>query len=218
MAAQGRADELYADAVGRAVEEQRRADAWWDALNAGEPLVSRAALEAAFADNPAPVQVVEAAGAAATLAVVLPESSVLPDRRPHVSPAGKLTTKAWTQTEFNDAYADLLGAHLLATLRETWAVAPSIHQARVIGVLATEPTSHVLFDLTACRADGRWNDATRGRALLDAAARGLLRAGRTRAIQAWPADQLSDEVVAWPQQGWKSGQTRSVPAVRLSEQ
>ncbi len=56
-----------------------RADAWWNALNDGEPRVLSAALKAAFADSPAPVVVVQASGARAALAVVLPGPQVLPE-------------------------------------------------------------------------------------------------------------------------------------------
>jgi hypothetical protein len=55
------------------------ADAWWNALNDGEPRVLSAALKAAFADSPAPVVVVQASGARAALAVVLPGPQVLPE-------------------------------------------------------------------------------------------------------------------------------------------
>jgi hypothetical protein len=53
LAGQRHVEKLYTEAVRYAAEEQARADAWWDALNAGQPAVTRAALEAAFADNPA---------------------------------------------------------------------------------------------------------------------------------------------------------------------
>jgi hypothetical protein len=60
VSAQRHVEELYVEAVRHAADEQRRTDAWWDALNAGQPAVTRAALEAAFADNRAGVHVVEA--------------------------------------------------------------------------------------------------------------------------------------------------------------
>jgi hypothetical protein len=57
-------------------------------------------------------------------------------------------------------YAQLLGAHLLATLRETWAVAPSVQHARVGGALRV-PTGvpfEVLFDIEAHCETGLWTD------------------------------------------------------------
>jgi len=217
ISARQRADELHAEATRRAEEDQHRADIWWYALNEGEAEVTRAALETAFSANTAPVRVVDAAGTAATLVVVVPESSALPDRCPQVTQTGKLTTKAWTQTQFNDAYADLLGAHLLATLRKTWAVAPSIQHTRVIGTLDTRPAAQVLFDVTVARSDGSWTEDTRGRALLDATPRALRRVGRTRAVRAWPVDQLDADVAAWTQHGWTfAEQLRSTPRPALN--
>lgn len=44
----------------------------------------------------------------------------------HVTPTGRLSSRVWTKTELNQVYAQLQGAHLLATIREAWAVAPSL--------------------------------------------------------------------------------------------
>lgn len=220
VSAQQQADLLYVAAAQRVEEEQRRADRWWAALVAGDPAVARAALETAVVENTAPVRVVQAAGASATVAILLPESSVLPARRPSVTPTGKPTTKAWTQTEFNDAYADLLGAHLLAMLRQTWAVTPSVVQARVVGLLDTAAGLQVLFDVATSRTGGAWSDDTAGRRLLDSAVRGLHRTGRTRAVQPWPIDQLSADTAAWIGQAWalpEHGRSSSPAASRTVE-
>jgi hypothetical protein len=107
-------------------EQQARADAWWYSLSRGEPQVLTAALTAAFADNPAPVVVASAAGSAAVLVVILPGLHVLPEKKAHTTPTGRLSSKAWTKTELNDVYAELLAAHLLATIREAWAVGCSL--------------------------------------------------------------------------------------------
>ena len=42
------------------------------------------------------------------------------------------SNKRWMNTKLNDDYAELLGAQLLTTVRETWAVAPSRHGAPVL--------------------------------------------------------------------------------------
>jgi hypothetical protein len=126
-----------ADAFAHARDEHRKqqavADGWWDALTRGESSVLIAALNAAFADNPAPAIVVEASGSDAVVALALPGEAVLPEKQAHVTPTGRLSSKAWTKTEFNKVYAELLGAHLLATIREAWSVAPSLDHLRVIG-------------------------------------------------------------------------------------
>lgn len=66
------------------------------------------------------------AGGEAALTVWLPGIDVLPEKKAHVTPSGRLSTKAWTKTEQNEMYANLLGGHLLATIREAWAVAGAV--------------------------------------------------------------------------------------------
>jgi hypothetical protein len=176
-------------------EQQRNADAWWNALNSGEPQVVAAALAAAFADNPASVRIVTAGGVAATLVVILPGPQVLPAKKAHVTPTGRLSSKAWTKTEFQEVYAELLGAHLLATLRETWAVCPSLTQVRVIGIRwEAGSVVEVLFDVNAARNEGQWADDSWGSVVLQHASSGLNRGGRTREVQPWPQDGLRPDV------------------------
>lgn len=172
-------------------EQQALADTWWAALNQGEPGVLTAALEAAFADNPAPVVVVSARGSDAFLALVVPGPEVLPPKTAHVTPTGRLSSRAWTKTELNQVYAELLGAHLLATIRETWAVAPSLMNLRVAGLRTrADGPGCVLFDVDVLRADGRWADDGRGEFLLAHAQWGLNRAGRAQEVQLWPREKL----------------------------
>jgi hypothetical protein len=77
------------------------------ALSQGESIVMTAALNAAFADNPAPVVVIEASGSSAVLELELPGLDVLPEKKAHVTPSGRLSSKAWTKTELNQVYAEL---------------------------------------------------------------------------------------------------------------
>lgn len=157
--AQAVAAERYAQAYQEQRGQQANADRWWHALNAGEPAVVSAALTAAFADNPAPVEVIRAVGDEAALRVWLPGIEVLPEKRATVTPTGRLSTKAWTKTGRNEAYAALLGAHLLATVREAWAVAPSPMRLRIGGVrqVSGGPVE-LLFEVAVGRCEGRWDD------------------------------------------------------------
>jgi hypothetical protein len=168
--------------VGRQ-QAQAHADSWWADLTAGGVAVVTSALEAAFADNPAPVRVDNLTKHAASLTLLLPAVAVLPDRRPHVTPGGKLSTKPWTKTDLQQTYAELLGAHLLATIRETLAVAPAITSIRVVG-RRTADDGH-LFDITVAR-DDNWADDRAGMAILNSADHGLHRVGRTSEVQPWP--------------------------------
>ncbi|WP_326959556.1 hypothetical protein [Amycolatopsis sp. NBC_01286] len=168
--------------------QQTQADAWWAALQQGRPQVLRAALDAAFADNPAPVRIVNAERHSADLVVLLPGFEVLPAKKAHVTPTGRLSSKAWTKTELNNVYAELLGAHLLATVRETWATGPSLTHLKVTG-LRRGPggADEHLFAVEVDRASVAWHDDGAGAAILDAAPHGLNRVGKTREVRPRPA-------------------------------
>lgn len=176
-------------------EHQTRADAWWSALLRGEQQVLTAALRAAFADNSAPVSVVHADAASATLVVGMPGMDVLPDKKAHVTPTGRLSAKAWTKTELNEVYADLVAAHLLATIRESWAVGPSLVRLRVVGIRrAPLGANELLFDVDVTRDGGRWADDRQGRGVLHGAPVGLNRSGRTLEVRCWPPGQCRPDI------------------------
>ncbi len=173
---------------------QADADRWWRQLKIGDQQVLTTALDGAFADNPAPVQIIRAEGSEAALLLLLPDTDVLPDRRASTTTAGRPSTKAWTKTEFAEVYAQLLAAHLLATLRETWAVGSSVQAIRVIGVRRRRTASEVLFDVEADRASAAAGDNSYGDQLLRQSDHGLHRTGRTREVTSWPLDVLDPQV------------------------
>jgi hypothetical protein len=174
--------------------QQEAADQWWNALTAGDGPTVTAALKAAFADNVAPVSVEQCDGSDVTLVLTLPGIDVLPRKRAHITPSGRLSSKQWTKTELNDVYADLIGAHLLATLREAWAVAPSIERVRVVGARPSETGAEILFDVDNVRTVGRWDDDDFGSIVLEDSEWGLHRIGRTREVGGWPASKLRSDI------------------------
>jgi hypothetical protein len=178
------AAELNARAQAHHQTQQARADAWWAALQQGRSQVLRAALDAAFADNPAPVRIVSAERHSADLVVLLPGPEVLPAKKAHVTPTGRLSSKAWTKTELNSVYADLLGAHLLATIRESWATGPSLAHLKVTG-LRRGPggVDEYLFVVEVDRSGVAWQNDSAGAAVLDAAPTGLNWVGKTREVR-----------------------------------
>jgi hypothetical protein len=175
-------------------EQQTAADAWWQALCQGDRAVLTTALVAAFADNPAPVRVHTAAGNHAVLVVALPGPEVLPTKKAHLTPTGRLSSKAWTKTEFNAVYAELLGAHLLATIREAWVVGRSLAQLRVIGTRHSQIAPDVLFDIDVDRAHGQWNNDSWGAVLVQQPHWGLHRAGRTAEVPPWTTTSLRPDI------------------------
>jgi hypothetical protein len=182
---QRHAADVYSQACAQQRARQVEADTWWHSLLDGQPAVLRAALEAAFADNPAPVTVTGADGQEATFTLFLPGLDVLPEKKAHLTPTGRLSTKAWTKTERNDVYAELLGAHLLATIRETWAVAPSLRRVRITGVRHGDTADDLLFDVTVAHDTSQWDDDAAGSIVLQTAERGLNRTGRAHEVRTW---------------------------------
>jgi hypothetical protein len=171
---------------------QTQADAWWTSLQQGQPEALRAVLDAAFADNPAPVTVERAEAHIAALTVLLPGPDVLPTKKAHVTPTGRLSSKAWTKTEYNEVYADLLGAHLLATIRETWATAPSLTHLRITGLRhAPQGPDDLLFVVEVGRQDKPWHHNDSGTEVLHSAPHGLNRVGKTREVRTWPTTACS---------------------------
>jgi hypothetical protein len=86
----------------------------------------------------------------------------------------------------NEVYAKLLGAHILATARETWAVAPSLSNLRIIGLRLANDEGEVLFDVDVVRAQGQWASDAWGETMLAHSQWGLNRKGRTREVLPWP--------------------------------
>jgi hypothetical protein len=193
-----RASEATVRAANEAHRQQEAATAWWKALVLGEPDVLGAALQAAFADNPAPVTVVRAEGTKAVLRLILPGTDVLPEKQAHITPTGKLSAKAWTKTDLNETYAQLLGAHLLATIRETWAIAPSVTDVRLLGTREkpADDSPHVLFDVDVSRGERIWTDDEAGAAVLEHAPWGLVRTGGAKEVQPWQVRRLRPDVVS----------------------
>lgn len=176
-------------------DARARAEAWWQALNRGDKDVMRPWLAAAFSDNPAKVMIYKAEGVSGFFFLHLPGVDVLPAKKPHVTPTGRLSSKAWTKTELNDVYAELLGAHLLATLRETWAVAPSLEQVRVVGLRQNNGHYDVLFDVGSVRGMNPWHDDNFGSTLLAEPTSGLVRAGRIQEVRPWSPDRIDPDVL-----------------------
>jgi hypothetical protein len=177
--------------------ERRQAeiDTWWDALNRGDSDVMKATLKAAFSDNPAPVVVFQAGGNEALLCISLPWPDVLPAKKAHITPTGKVSSKAWTKTELNQVYADLVGAHLLATIRESWATAPTLQRVRLFGVRQRGGTAaDILFDVEVSRNSGDWNDDNKGSSILSRSKCGLHRLGQAREVRGWSRGDLASDL------------------------
>ncbi len=175
---------------------QDEADRWWNALNDGDPVVLAAVLSNAFAYARLPVRVAATDGRSAVLILTMPGLDVLPKKIPHVTPTGRLASKAWPATEVNAAYQRLLGGYMLATVRQAWAVGPPLRQLRIIGVRYQTAGAQVYFDVSVDRYAMDWDSNTTGAALLRTAPGGLKTSGTAGRVRPWPKDAIPEETLA----------------------
>ena len=144
----------------RAREANQRAvqaglDQQWQALLAGDPAVVLATLAEAFADNEAPAAPLDVNGAEVTIAVLAPPPSIVPEQMPATTDAGNLSLRKVPARQRAAMHTAAVMAHVLLTLREAFAVAPSLETARVV-VLADDGRD--AYGKTRRRAvlAGRW--------------------------------------------------------------
>ena len=105
--------------------EQAELDKEWEKLRANDPETTIATLEQAFADNESPAAPLNCEGARTTVVMQFPQpQTVVPERKPALTPGGKRTLKKRTKTEANSLYLEALGSNVLATVKEAFAVAP----------------------------------------------------------------------------------------------
>ena len=128
-----------AAALARLWEERRSAwqadlDAEWQGLKQNDPRTLLGVLAVAFEDNEARAAAVGVAGNEVSLAVLVPGTEVLPERKPGVTAAGNLSLKKFSKTEAAQLYKELVAGHVLATVRETLAVAVAINSVRITAV------------------------------------------------------------------------------------
>lgn len=113
--------------------EQVRLDEEWERLCSNEPDVAIAALERAFADNEAPAAPIDCEGDRTTVVMEFQSrEAIVPERKPARTPTGKPTLKKRTKTEINRLYLEALGSNVLATVKETFAVAPGTQVVQLL--------------------------------------------------------------------------------------
>jgi hypothetical protein len=136
--AEQRAADHVRDAQLERAEEQRQLDAAWQALLDREPEAVLVTLEAAFADNDAPAAAIDCESDSVSLVVRMPGiDDIVPERQPDLTPTGRPTAKRLTKTERNHLYGGAVLAHSLVTVKEAFAVAPTIEHATLLALVDT---------------------------------------------------------------------------------
>lgn len=123
--------------------EQTALDEEWQKLKANHPSVTLSVLEEAFADNEAPAAAVNCDGSHTTVVMqFVPPEAIVPERKPARTPTGKPTLKKRTKTEINALYLEALGSNVLATVKETFAVAPGTDIVQMLVVRRETDKKH----------------------------------------------------------------------------
>jgi hypothetical protein len=182
--------------------EQAVLDDEWQKLNANDPSVTLSVLEEAFADNEAPAAAIDCDGDRTTVVMqFVPPEAIVPERKPARTPTGKRTLKKRTKTEINGLYLEALGSNVLATVKETFAVAPGTDVVQLLVVRRETDEKHA-SELAAIYV-GKFDRASyagvsgapkAGRALEVAAESVLNLKGKTEAVS--PIDLAGEEDLA----------------------
>lgn len=117
---------------------QAELDKHWDALCSNEPDVVLVTLAEAFEDNETPAAAVSVTGDQVALVVLVPGMGVVPERIPGHTQAGNLSITKLSKTNRNGFYNLVVCGHLLATVREAFAVAPGIKSIRAAVIRLSE--------------------------------------------------------------------------------
>lgn len=121
---------------------QRELDQRWQALCANDSDVVLATLAEAFEDNEAPAAPVGVNGDEVAIVVLVPSLDVVPERMPQTTGAGNLSMPKLSKARRADFYKLVVCGHLLATCRETFAVAPGANSVRAAVIRLSEKDAY----------------------------------------------------------------------------
>jgi hypothetical protein len=185
---------------------QKQLDQLWQARLDHDPDEVHDVLEDAFADHQMHATVldvgvdhdVELGVRYTTVAIFFGTSELVPVSRPDLTPTGRPTLHQRTKTERNAFYLKALGSTVLATVREGFAIAPSVDEFRIVVFRrdphATIPDRYIewIYGALFPRAwvEGlSWNDIDPAQALSLAPHASLKLSGPTGDVDALPLDR-----------------------------
>ncbi|WP_394941099.1 DUF4236 domain-containing protein [Psychromicrobium sp. YIM B11713] len=174
----------------------------WQLLLAHEPQTVVSVLDQAFSDNSSEATCIDAGVEEnkryATVVVIFGPASVIPERTPSTTPSGKATTRKRTKTERNALYVKALGSTVLVTVKEAFAVAPSLDEVRMLvlrrDIEASTPENYLsviysaVFDRISTNAQP-WRRLDPGEQLVSASEAKFQRKGTAGDVVAIPVDE-----------------------------
>lgn len=123
-------------------QQQAELDGLWQRLLDNDPDVVMGTLAEAFEDNDAAAAPIGVEDGEASIAVLVPSPSALPERCPTTTAAGNLSLKKLTKRELADLYTLMVCGYVLTTAREAFAVAPGLLSQRIIALRTTAPDAY----------------------------------------------------------------------------
>lgn len=141
-AAQAEIAEVVEQGRRQQARHQLQLDQLWQRLVANDPETVMATLAEAFEDNEAAAAPLGADGSEASLVVMVPSATAVPERHPSTTPAGNLTLKKLTKREAADFYKLVVCGYVLVTIKEAFAVAPGLSHVRIVAVRDTGPDAY----------------------------------------------------------------------------
>lgn len=115
-------------------EYQQYLDRAWRLLLDNDPDVVIETLAEAFEDNEAAAAPVGVRDGEASVVVLVPPATAVPERRPTLTAAGNLSLKKLTKRETADFYKLMVCGYVLTTVREALAVAPGLTHVPAVAI------------------------------------------------------------------------------------
>ncbi|MDL5160192.1 hypothetical protein [Actinomycetospora termitidis] len=172
-------------------QAQRGLDAEWRALTAHEPSAVHAALEEAFEDNQSPATCVDVdrdhRRRFATVVLLFGDVEQVPEKEPGTTPTGRPTIRKRSKTARNELYVRAMSSSVLATVKEGFAVAPSVDEFRVVVVAHGHGRADAVFTGSFERTAIErlpWRELDPEQTVMAAPGSSMRRQGQARAVAA----------------------------------
>lgn len=186
--------EIDHEAAARAADReqaQRGLDAEWRALTSHEPSAVQAALEEAFEDNQSPATCVDVDRSQrrrfATVVMVFGDVEQVPEKEAGTTPTGRPTIRKRSKTARNELYVRAMCSSVLATVKEGFAVAPSVDEFRVVVVAHGQGRADAVFTGSFERAAVErlpWRELDPERTVMAVPGSSMRRQGQARSVAA----------------------------------
>lgn len=203
-AAQAEIEQTCTQIQGQRDAYQHDLDTMWARLQAGDPETVMGVLANAFEDNDAAAAPVGVDGTEASIVVLVPPPSALPDRKPTLTAAGNPSLKKLTKAELAALYSSMVSGYVLVTAKEAFAVAPPLTTQHLVAVRASERDAfgdrrvEALMGVTLHRETldrVKW-DTSDAETVIEDAGQDLLRRTTGRSADLAPLDLTAEPAIA----------------------